>query len=122
MGSPSFDPVEKPNILILSEGGLSGYEVGAAWHLLDTRFNMKPSLVSVDRFNRINIDQYNTILLLDGNYGGVTDRAKEKLKTWVVKGGLIVATKRGSKWLSDAKISTVKFTPVLNPAPETSRY
>ena len=73
LGSPSFDPVEKPNILILSEGGLSGYEVGAAWHLLDTRFYMKPSLVSVDRFNRINIDQYNTILLLDGNYGGVTE-------------------------------------------------
>ncbi len=122
LGSPSFDPVEKPNILILSEGGLSGYEVGAAWHLLDTRFYMKPSLVSVDRFNRINIDQYNTILLLDGNYGGVTDRAKEKLKTWVAKGGLIVATKRGSKWLSDSKISTVKFTPVSNPAPETNRY
>lgn len=122
LGSPSFDPVEKPNILILSEGGISGYEVGAAWHLLDTRFKMKPSLVSVDRFNRINIDQYNTILLLDGNYGGITDRAKEKLKNWVAKEGLIVATKRGSKWLSDSKISNVKFVPVSNPVQRNNKY
>ncbi len=122
LGSNSFDLLEKPNILILSEGGISGYEVGAAWHLLDTRFKMRPSLVSMSRFNSINIDQYNTIILLDGNYGGITDRAKAKLQTWIAKGGLVISTKRASKWLADAKISKVSFKGVPNPVREKNRY
>ena len=110
LGSPSFSTLEKPEILILAEGGMSGYEVGQAWHLLDTRFDMKPALVSVETFNRINIDRYNTVVLLDGNYGGVSANAITKLQDWVSKGGLIIATKQGSKWLSDREITNVTFT------------
>jgi len=112
LGSPSFSVLEKPEILILAEGGMSGYEVGQAWHLLDTRFAMTPTLVSVDRFNRISIDDYNTIVLLDGNYSGITDSAIEKLQDWNAAGGLIVATKQGSKWLADVGVSNVSFSEV----------
>ena len=118
LGSPSFADVENPEILILAEGGISGYEVGQAWHLLDTRFDMQPTLVSVERFNNTGIDRYNTIVLLDGNYTGVSSAAVAKLKDWNQKGGLIVATKQGSKWLSDMEISNVSFADVVEPEAE----
>ena len=122
LGSPSFADVEKPEVLILAEGGISAYEVGQAWHLLDTRFDMKPTLVSVDRFNSTSIDRYNTIVLLDGNYNRVSSAAVTKLQDWNRKGGLIVATKRGSKWLSDIEISNVSFADVEPPAADGADY
>jgi len=106
----------------LSEGGISGNEVGQAWHLLDTRFDMKPALVSVSRFNSINLDKYNTIVLLDGNYRGITSATVEKLKEWIAKGGLVVATKQGSRWLSASEVSSVTFTNVSTPATATNNY
>lgn len=60
LGSGSFSLLEKPEILIMAEGGMSGGDVGEAWHLLDTRFEMSPSLVSMSKFNSINLDRYNT--------------------------------------------------------------
>ncbi len=122
LGSPSFNTLEKPEILILAEGGISGYEVGQAWHLLDTRFNMTPSLVSVDRFNTLNIDKYNTIVLLDGNYSDVSNAALERLKDWNTKGGLIIATKQGSKWLADSEITNITFSSVTPAESDSTRY
>ncbi len=122
LGSPSFDILEKPEILILAEGGMSGYEVGQAWHLLDTRFAMTPSLVSMDSFNRINLAKYNTIFLPDGNYAGITDNTVAKLDNWVAGGGLIVASKRASRWLANAEISPVSFAEVTPPDSESTAY
>ncbi len=112
LGSPSFSVLEKPQILILAEGGMSGYEVGQAWHLLDTRFAMRPALVSVDSFNRISLDAYNTIVLLDGNYNGVSSGAIGKLQRWNEEGGLIIATKQGSSWLARSELTDIGFAPI----------
>ncbi len=122
LGSGSFDLLEKPEILILSEGGISGNDVGETWHLLDTRFKMRPSLVSMSRFNSINLDKYNTIILLDGNYSGVSSRGLEKLRTWISKGGVVVATKGGSRWLANSKITNITFVRAPNPQQKTPRY
>jgi hypothetical protein len=122
LGSGSFSLLEKPEILILAEGGMSGGDVGEAWHLLDTRFKMSPSLVSMDKFNSINLDRYNTIILLDGRYGSISDGAKAKLKTWITKGGLVVASKGGTKWLADSKITNLTFTRTPGPKRASNNY
>lgn len=122
LGSGSFSLLEKPEILILAEGGMSSGDVGEAWHLLDTRFKMSPSLVSMDKFNSINLDRYNTIVLLDGRYGDISDGAKTKLRTWISKGGLVVASKGGTKWLADSKITNLTFTRTPAPKREVNNY
>jgi len=122
LGSGSFTLLEKPEILIMAEGGMSGGDVGEAWHLLDTRFEMSPSLVSMSKFNSINLERYNTIILLDGRYSTITNGAKEKLKTWISKGGLVIASKGGTKWLADSKITNVTFTRPTVPERAVNNY
>jgi len=102
LGSPSFDNIQKPKVMMLIEGRVRSYDAGEVWHLFDQRYKMPLSLLSIDMFNRADIDKYNTLVLVDGSYGDISDQAKEKLKNWVREGGTIVASKGALNYLNAA--------------------
>ncbi|MGI9545056.1 MAG: M14 family metallopeptidase, partial [Cyclobacteriaceae bacterium] len=109
LGSPSLDVLKQPKIMLLAEGDINSYEVGEVWHLMDQRYKMNISLISQNKFNQMNLDKYNTLIMVNGQYKGITAKAQQKLKAWVEKGNTVIATKGGAKWLSDKKISKTKF-------------
>ncbi|MBX2967436.1 MAG: zinc carboxypeptidase [Cyclobacteriaceae bacterium] len=102
LGSNSFSTLREPKIALLVGGGVTSLEAGEIWHLLDTRFHIPVSLVPVDVFNRINPDKYNTIILAGGSYNSLSDGTKEKLRTWVQKGGVIIGQRTALNWLNSA--------------------
>lgn len=106
MGSPSFESLNSRKIAVVAGEGLSSYEVGEVWHLLDYRMDIPMSLVSINELNRSYLDRYNTIIMVNGRYSKLN---ADKLKNWLVKGGVIVATKSAGKWLSDKKISSAQY-------------
>jgi hypothetical protein len=60
---------------------------------------MPVSMITADVFNRTNISRYNTIILPTGSYTAITDASKEKLKTWVQNGGVIIGFDNALSWL-----------------------
>ncbi|MCF6360874.1 MAG: M14 family metallopeptidase [Cyclobacteriaceae bacterium] len=106
LGSPSFKNLNSAKIAVIGGNGVSSYEVGEVWHLLDQRMDMPMSLVAIDQLNSTNLSQFNTIIMVNGNYSKLK---VEHLHNWVKSGGLIIATKSAGKWLSKNKISTVKY-------------
>ncbi len=102
LGSGSFVNVEKPEIAILVEGGISSYDAGEIWHLLDTRFEIPVTMLPLDVFNRVNLDRYNTIIFPSGNYRGVSESAKERLREWIQAGGVAVGFEQALTWLTSA--------------------
>ena len=68
--------------------------------MLDTRFHIPVSLVPTDVFNRANYDRYNTIIMSTGSYNSLSDAAKERLKTWVQNGGVVIGLKSALNWLN----------------------
>src|SRR5690606_23339559 len=69
--------------------------------LLDTRFNIPVTLMTVDIFNRANLSRYNTLILPP--WQGVvsfSESTKEKLKTWVQNGGVIIGLESALTWLT----------------------
>lgn len=106
MGSPAFESLDSRRIAVVAGDGLSSYEVGEVWHLLDYRMDIPMSLVSINELNRSDLDRYNTIIMVNGRYN---DLNADKLKNWVVEGGVIVATKSAGKWLSDKKITSTRY-------------
>ena len=50
--------------------------------------------------------------MADGNYGSLN---ANKLKTWIQQGGVVVASRRGGKWLSDNKITNTSYKPAVKP-------
>lgn len=106
LGSSSFTLLRNPNVAILTDGGISSYEAGEVWHLLDYRMEMQVTLLPVNRFNRANLSKYNTIVIVGGRYNDIDS---DKLKSWVQQGGLVIATRTAGKWLSDKKLTNVSY-------------
>lgn len=106
LGSPMMRTLEQPKMLLLMGDGVNSNDAGEAWHLLDNRFGMKPTLVTTDRFNRTDLSKYNVIIFSDGSYNSIS---RDKLKAWVQQGGTVIGMGDAVKWLADSGISNTIF-------------
>jgi hypothetical protein len=102
LGSSSFYVLTKPEIAMLIDGGVSPTDAGELWHLLDTRFQIPVTMIPINVFNSASITRYNTILMPEGSYNGITDGAKEKLKSWVQAGGVLIGFERALNYFNSA--------------------
>jgi len=109
LGSPSFSSLDKPEILMLIGSGTSSREAGEIWHLLDQRFIMPVTKVELERFGRIDIGQYNTIVMVSGSYNRLGESDREELKRWVENGGTIIAQRTANKWLDEHEFIDIEF-------------
>jgi hypothetical protein len=73
--------------------------------MLDTRFNIPLTLIPVDVFNSSSIARYNTIIIppTSGTVR-ISDIAREKLKSWVQNGGVLIGLENAAQWLTTAGI------------------
>lgn len=111
LGSRTFEDLKKPNVAILTGDGISSYEVGEAWHLLDQRYAMTPTLITKDRFGYADISGYNVIVMVSGGYNDLSEASVEKLKNWVRGGGTLIATKYAINWAKSTGLANVEFVP-----------
>jgi hypothetical protein len=109
LGSGSFEDLEQPSVALLSGDGASPYEVGEVWHLLDQRFDMPPTLLPMDRTERADLDRYNVIVMVNGNYDDLTDRATEKIKRWTQEGGTLITTKYANNWAEQNGLANIEY-------------
>lgn len=99
LGSSSFVVVRKPEIAVLVGDGVNANDAGELWHLLDYRMHIPVTMLPIDVFNRTNLSRYNTIIFPPGSYTSIPEAAKEKLKTWVQNGGVIIGFENALHWL-----------------------
>jgi len=109
LGSASFNNVKQPKVMMFGGTGTSATDVGEIWHLIDIRYQMPVSIVDVDRFNSINADKYNVIIMPSGSYNNLNKSAQDKLREWVSAGGTLVATEDATRWLSTNGFTRVIF-------------
>ncbi len=107
LGSSSFQPLNKPSIAVLVEGGsgfsgVSPTDAGELWHLLDQRFNIPVTCMPVAVFNTANLNRYTTIIFPAGSYGSISESAKEKLKGWIQNGGVVIGFEQACNWFNTA--------------------
>jgi hypothetical protein len=109
LGSPSMSVLEKPEVLLFVGDGVTVSEAGETWYELDQRYNVPVSMVEMDRFSRVDLPRYNTIIMPNGNYNGLSSRDRERLAGWVSDGGLIIAYKNAVRWLVNNEMASVSF-------------
>lgn len=83
--------------------GISSYEAGEVWHLLDTRVGAPITKVSQRYFNRIELEKYNTLVLVSGRYSW-DEKTTKSLKKWVSKGNTIISIGTANNTLIKHKI------------------
>lgn len=108
-GSSSFVPLAPARVALIVGDGVGPQEIGAAWHVLDQRVGLVPTLLDVSHLGRANFDRYNVIVLADGRYDSIAANHVETLKRWVRAGGTLVAMGRAAQWVGAKEIAAVEF-------------
>jgi hypothetical protein len=104
LGSRNFRTVKTPKPLMLVGNGVSSYEAGEVWHLLDTKLNMPLTKAPIRIFNRINLNRYNTLILVSGSYNELDSLKRKKIKEWVAQGNTLITTRQASEWVIKKKL------------------
>jgi hypothetical protein len=117
LGSSNFKRVETPQIAMITGQGVNNNDAGEAWHLLDQRFGIPPTLIEQNTVNRISLDRYNVMVMADGIYAGINENGKEEIKRWIRNGGVLIASGEANRWAGNAGITTVKYKEIKNTDP-----
>lgn len=88
LGSPSFQTLKLPKVLVVVGEGVDSYETGEIWHLLDTRYGMKISLIEARELSKIDLHDYTTIVLPSGYPQNLNPNT---LSSWTENGGTLIA-------------------------------
>ncbi|MBL7745366.1 MAG: zinc carboxypeptidase [Chitinophagaceae bacterium] len=118
LGSSRFAVIAKPNVAMITGPGVNATDAGEIWHLLDQRMNVPAAHLEPSVFNRIELNKYNTLIMVGGNYSELN---KDKLKTWVQGGGTLILTEEAISWASQNGINDVKFKKAKSPADSLQR-
>ncbi|CAM1347531.1 M14 family metallopeptidase [Tenacibaculum insulae] len=107
LGSRNFRAVKPQKVAMLVGNGMTSYDAGEIWHLLDQRFNMKLTKLDVSYAARVNLSKYTTIVV--PNSYSIHKNLESKLKTWVRNGGVLIGYRNAVNWLSNKKFINLKF-------------
>src|SRR5690606_25848135 len=105
LGSHSFRPIRKPEIAMIIGDGVTAYDAGEIWHLLDIRYEVPVTMMPMSVFNTVDLNRYNTIIFPQGTYSAITGTAREKLKTWIEQGGVAIAMENAVNWFQHAGLA-----------------
>lgn len=121
LGSRNIEVIEKPEVAVLVGRGVSSYEAGEVWHLLDQRFDIPVTLLPISSFGSIDLSKYNKLVMTHGSYGSLNSHI-EKLKKWVSNGGTLVAWKGAGKWLADKEVIKMSYLKKDKDSADYRRY
>nr|WP_299345918.1 M14 family zinc carboxypeptidase [Allomuricauda sp.] len=109
LGSRYVQPVKKPKAVMIIGDGVRSYDAGEVWHLLDTRVHMPITKIPMRNFARANLDKYNTMVMVSGNYK-FSEKVQNKIKAWVEKGNTLITIGTATKWAIDKKLVKEQLT------------
>jgi hypothetical protein len=110
LGSRSFERLEARKVALVVGEGVYAYEAGAAWHLLDQRYGIPLTMLETDDLGRADLTDFNTIIMVNGSYGGISQSGNNNLREWVSDGGNLIAVKSAIDWADRqglAKVSPI---------------
>jgi hypothetical protein len=89
-------PAIKP--LLIVGDGVRSYDAGEAWHQLDRRLGVPPVMINMNRLEKINLNDYTHLLMVNGKYAAIDKKLKQRIAAWVSGGGILIATQDAATW------------------------
>ncbi|BAO74305.1 M14 family zinc carboxypeptidase [Winogradskyella sp. PG-2] len=108
LGSRNFRALELPKIALLVGDGMTSYDAGEIWHLLDTRYDIIATKLDTKSFRRADLSRYNTIVMVNSS-SGLNESNTKKLKAWLQDGGTLVAYRNALKYLKTKELLKADF-------------
>ena len=90
LGSMSMHLVKKPKIALVYGEGIDAYQYGEFWHFLDAELKQPFVALSLKAFETSNVWEFNTIIMVAGNYKFQKFKTKKYIQSWVKSGGKLI--------------------------------
>lgn len=107
LGSNDFEPLELPKVMLAVGEGVSSYDAGEVWHLFDQRLDMITTKVDISSLSRVDIWDYNVIILPNGSYNRINNEAAT-IKRWLQDGGTLITMDRSASWAAQNGLANLK--------------
>ncbi len=104
LGSRSFLTLKKPKALMLVGNSVSSYEAGEVWHLLDNRVNMPITKVPLRIFPSVDLERYETIVMVSGSYPQLDSTQRQRISDWIKAGNTLITIRNASRWAIQKKL------------------
>lgn len=121
LGSRKYETLEMPRVAVFVGDGITSYEAGTNWHLLDQRYHIPVTKIATENLGRADLDRYNVIIMPNGSYRWSNGQA-DKLRDWVSAGGTLIAQKRANSWCASNKLAQLKSVAVAKDEREQRPY
>jgi len=91
-GSPDVRLITAPKVALFSGEQTSVTDAGESWCFFDNELEYPLSLINASDIGRLDLKAYDVIIMPEGNYKSLNDKANiEKLKDFVKSGGKLIA-------------------------------
>jgi len=109
LGSSNFKKIDVQKVALIVGDGITPYDAGEVWHLLDQRYDMLITKLDTRNFNRADLSRYTDIILPNNLDSALTKEDAKKLKTWVENGGTLIGYKNAGKWINKNDLLKIEF-------------
>ncbi|MBZ9652978.1 M14 family metallopeptidase [Psychroflexus montanilacus] len=123
-GSPDVKKIHPQRIAILRGKGTSSLSYGSLWYFFEQELNYPLISIATDDFNKIDLKNYDVLVLPNGRYSSIVDKkGLEALTNWIKGGGKVIAianalsTFEGKKGFGLEKVKTEKDSTQVNLTP-----
>ncbi len=99
LGSGQLQVVPPCRPALVVGPGTTSTTAGALWHFLDRRLEQPATLLDTERFRRVSLDSYSSVILPAGSYDGWSAAEAESLAAYMRQGGTVIAIGSAIGWL-----------------------
>jgi len=111
LGSAAFKNVDLPKIGLIVGSGVTAYEVGEAWHLLDHTMGIPTTLLPLSNMSGNDWSKYNVLILVNGSFNQLS---QSKLQEWLSNGGTLITFKQASRWIASTNLCALRAKSLKN--------
>jgi len=108
IGSSEVQFLKAPKIAVLMGEGISSLAYGEVWHFFEQSLNYPINSIRLARLDRLNISDYDIVILPSGRYHNVSDEAKSKLNDWADSGGKLIMSGSALSLFADQEEDQLK--------------
>ncbi|WP_299210982.1 M14 family metallopeptidase [uncultured Aquimarina sp.] len=120
LGSTQFRALSLPKIALLTGNGITPYDAGEIWHLMDQRYNIPITKLNTDYLERRNLSRYTHIILPNSWNQTMDKNVIDKLKTWIRNGGTLIGYRNAAQFFKNNELMKIEFSKPENDAKNIS--
>jgi hypothetical protein len=95
--------------LLLIGDGTNSYDAGEVWHHFDQRLHMPLPKVPLNRFRQLDLNKYNTLIMVSGSYSTLDSIDVRKISMWLSQGNTLITSGSAASWAIRNKLVREKL-------------